>query len=54
MTPIALFLMCWAALTVAKGTQIGRSLHSVMVQQPLLRQTGLHEATSRLRSPFCC
>jgi len=34
MTPIALFLMCWAALTVAKDTQIGRSLHSVMVQQP--------------------
>jgi len=34
MTPTALFLMCWAALTVAKGTQIGRSLHSVMVQQP--------------------
>ncbi len=36
MTPIALFLMCWAALTVAKDTQIGRSLHGVMVQIPAL------------------
>jgi hypothetical protein len=34
MTPIVLFLMCWAALIVAGDTQIGRSLHSVMVQLP--------------------
>jgi len=34
MTPMVLFLMCWAALFVAGDTQIGRSLHSAMVQQP--------------------
>jgi len=34
MTPIVLFLMCWAALIAAGDTQIGQLMHSSMVQLP--------------------
>lgn len=34
MTPIVVFLMCWAALIVAANTPVGHSLQGVMVRLP--------------------